>query len=95
MGWNNPPIPWSELEARLSGRVSADDPLDPDWSRLNQSPLRPEPEPSAQLDRNGDPIPPWSRRKRAIAAPPRPPSTPVVPYAELHAHSNFSFLDGA
>ncbi|QJU53578.1 error-prone DNA polymerase [Herbiconiux sp. KACC 21604] len=26
---------------------------------------------------------------------PDEPDTPVVPYAELHAHSNFSFLDGA
>ena len=24
----------------------------------------------------------------------QPPETPVVPYAELHCHSNFSFLDG-
>src|SRR4051812_44360537 len=24
-----------------------------------------------------------------------PPEGPVVPYAELHCHSNFSFLDGA
>src|SRR5919202_5205905 len=25
----------------------------------------------------------------------RPPRAPVTPYAELHCHSNFSFLDGA
>ncbi len=105
MGWNNPPIPWSELEARLSGRVSPDDPLDPDWARLNQSPLgrspggrtalAPEPDPAAQLDRNGDPIPPWSRSRRERGAPPSPPQQGGVPYAELHSHSNFSFLDGA
>ena len=29
-----------------------------------------------------------------LAAPPRP-AGPTVPYAELHAHSSFSFLDGA
>ncbi len=29
-----------------------------------------------------------------LATPSRPP-VPTVPYAELHAHSNFSFLDGA
>ena len=105
MGWNNPPIPWAELEARLSGRVSPDDPLDPDWARLNQSPLgrsperrpalAPEPDPAAQLDRNGDPIPPWSRSRRERGAPPSPPQQATVPYAELHSHSNFSFLDGA
>ncbi|HEY5785101.1 MAG TPA: PHP domain-containing protein, partial [Microlunatus sp.] len=115
MGWNNPPIPWSELEARLSGRVSPDDPLDPDWSRINQSPLRRAPDgraldgrapdgrvplapvadPAAQLDRNGDPIPPWSRSRRERGAPPSPPEQATVQYAELHSHSNFSFLDGA
>ena len=24
-----------------------------------------------------------------------PPAAPVTPYAELHCHSNFSFLDGS
>ena len=114
VGWNNPPIPWAELEARLSGRVSPDDPLDPDWARLHQSPLgrspggrpalapapdpaaqRPRLAPTSQLDRNGDPIPPWSRSRRERRAPPTPPAQATVPYAELHSHSNFSFLDGA
>ncbi|MFZ0142604.1 MAG: histidinol phosphatase, partial [Aeromicrobium sp.] len=26
---------------------------------------------------------------------PEPPPGPVVPYAELHCHSSYSFLDGA
>ena len=105
MGWNNPPIPWSELEARLSGRVSPDDPLDPDWARAHQAPggrapgrrgaLAPVADPAAQLDRNGDPIPPWSRSRRQRGAPPTQPVQGGVPYAELHSHSNFSFLDGA
>ena len=74
MGWNNPPMPWLELEARMSGRVG----------------------PDSSLDRNGDPIPPWSRRRAApVVVPTTPSTTPVVPYAELHCHSNFSFLDGA
>ena len=30
-----------------------------------------------------------------MAGPERPAKRPVVPYAELHSHSNFSFLDGA
>ncbi len=69
MNWHNPAMSWSELEARMSGRV------------------RPE------LDRNGDPIPPWIRKGSSPRVP--KPSGDVVPYAELHCHSNFSFLDGA
>ncbi|NHC23550.1 error-prone DNA polymerase [Nocardioides sp. IC4_145] len=66
MGWNNPTMPWAELERRLSGR--------PDLS--SEAPI--------------------SRRKRRpkqtdVAA----PDGPVVPYAELHCHSSYSFLDGA
>ena len=57
--------------------------------------LAPEPDPAAQLDRNGDPIPPWSRSRRERGAPPTPPRRRPFPYAELHSHSNFSFLDGA
>ncbi|MGH3425548.1 MAG: PHP domain-containing protein, partial [Nocardioidaceae bacterium] len=75
MGYENPPIPWSELERRLSGR--------PPRTR----PRRPED------DGDG----PWSR-KRAPYAPERSTRRPdgaVVPYAELHCHSDFSFLDGA
>jgi len=67
MGWNNPAIPWKELERRLSGR-----PQDP----------------------HGDA--PISRRKRrAERVEFRLPEGPLTPYAELHAHSSFSFLDGA
>ncbi|MDN7122138.1 error-prone DNA polymerase [Nocardioides sp. ChNu-153] len=65
MGWNNPAVPWSELERRLSGRPGADDA-------------------------------PVSRRKRApVVIPPAPGSAGGVPYAELHCHSHYSFLDGA
>ncbi|GGR54841.1 error-prone DNA polymerase [Nocardioides luteus] len=68
MGWNNPGIPWKELERRLSGRP----PRDP----------------------YGDA--PISRRKKRLGDEEvHGPEGPVVPYAELHAHSDFSFLDGA
>jgi len=73
MGWNNPDVPWRELEARLSGR----------WK-----------EPSGMPD--GGDGPAFSRKRAAYDAPEdleRP--TDVVPYAELHCHSNYSFLDGA
>jgi error-prone DNA polymerase len=81
MGWRNPPIPWRELERRLSdpphnGRTStvpvgADGGESPAWS-----PARPPYVPPAELA-------------------PSPPRGTTVPYAELHCHSNFSFLDGA
>ena len=74
MGWNNPPIPWSELERKLSGR-------------------RPD---SAHPGEGGD-SPAWSARRGGYAPAQLPggSAAPPVPYAELHTHSNFSFLDGA
>jgi error-prone DNA polymerase len=82
MGWENPPIPWSELERRLSGRRPAGPPYpgdggdSPAWSR-RRAPYEPPPSPG-----------PTGRR-------PEPVDPDPVPYAELHCHSNFSFLDGA
>ncbi len=75
MGWNNPPIPWRELERRMSGRPHADN-----------SPENPD----------GDSAPGYKRKRPAYAADSavHRPSGPVTPYAELHCHSNFSFLDG-
>ena len=74
MGWSNPPVPWSELERKLSGR-------------------RPDPRPAGV---DGGDSPAWSYKRQPYQAPPiEPPATGTVPYAELHAHSNFSFLDGA
>ncbi|KRC51093.1 DNA polymerase III subunit alpha [Leifsonia sp. Root227] len=72
MGWNNPPIPWSEFERRLSGRRT-----------------------SEQADER-----PSSRKRPAYVPAPIQEAAEEqdgghVPYAELHAHTNFSFLDGA
>jgi error-prone DNA polymerase len=73
MGWRNPPVPWHELEARLSdGRVR-------------------------QARGDGGDSPAWSY-KRAEYEPPSGLTRHTgsrIPYAELHCHSNFSFLDGA
>src|SRR5579863_10040964 len=75
MGYQNPPVPWKQFEAVISGRA------------------RPFP---SQGD--GGDSPAWSYKRPAY----QPPSDlesrrpgPVAPYAELHCHSNFSFLDGA
>ncbi|MGI8753872.1 MAG: error-prone DNA polymerase [Acidimicrobiales bacterium] len=80
MGWENPPRPWREMDAKLSDRA------------------RPFP-----VDGDGGDSPAWSY-KRPTYEPPTdlrvvPPSTRRTPaktsYAELHCHSNFSFLDGS
>jgi error-prone DNA polymerase len=48
---------------------------------------------------DGGDSPAWSRKRPAYQAPPITPSglsgPTKTPYAELHAHSSFSFLDGA
>jgi error-prone DNA polymerase len=80
VGFNNPDVPWSELVRRLSDKPS---------SRL------PAPRDLAHPGDGGD-SPAWSRKR----APYRPPEHAERPrgahrYAELHCHSNFSFLDGA
>ncbi|PZS18456.1 MAG: error-prone DNA polymerase [Pseudonocardiales bacterium] len=74
MGWQNPPIPWHELERRLSGRPA-----------LAHGP------PAG----DGGDSPAWSRKRPPYqAVPVARPASPIG-YAELHAHSSFSFLDGA
>jgi error-prone DNA polymerase len=47
---------------------------------------------------DGGDSPAWSPKRQPYVPPPVPAASTaeaVVPYAELHAHSNFSFLDGA
>lgn len=75
MGWNNPPIPWSDFERNLSATRPGAPPVGAD----------------------GGDSPAWSRKRLPYTAPAALPAPegPVVPYAELHVHSNFSFLDGA
>ena len=79
MGYNNPPIKWSELERKLSDR-----------SRPGSHGDRP-------VTADGGDSPAWSQHRgpyvpsKAVTV--RPEN--AVPYAELHVHSNFSFLDGA
>ncbi|WP_307645408.1 error-prone DNA polymerase [Nocardia uniformis] len=57
---------------------------------LSGRPGRPEPA------GDGGDSPAWSRKREPYRAAPLPPAAgPTVPYAELHAHSAYSFLDGA
>jgi error-prone DNA polymerase len=77
MGFGNPPVPWSELERRLSDQ----------WA----TPLPPEQWPGA----DGGDSPAWSRKRDRYEPVPLVRARSATPYAELHCHSNFSFLDGA
>jgi error-prone DNA polymerase len=86
MGFNNPSWSWSELEAALSDRPSARAGHGRDGRRPG----------SPSWNAGGD-GPAWGRKRQPFEPPDasRPDPATVVPYAELHCHSNFSFLDGA
>src|SRR5690349_7590369 len=68
------------MEAVLSGRLD---------------PSRPYVVDPLAVDPDGGDSPAWSRKRGGYRAPDidKPPNP--VPYAELHCHTNFSFLDGA
>ncbi|WP_412753670.1 error-prone DNA polymerase [Krasilnikovia sp. M28-CT-15] len=94
MSFHNPRMPWSELEGRLSGRTVG--------KRRTDRPDAPAPQrhlyavdPLA-VDADGGDSPAWSRKRQPYtAAPALVRGDDPVPYAELHCHTNFSFLDGA
>jgi error-prone DNA polymerase len=79
VGFNNPDIPWSQLEAALSGRPGAQPPVV---------------DPLAAAGDGGD-SPAWSRKRQVYEAPELVRGRSSVDYVELHCHTNFSFLDGA
>src|SRR5215218_6015005 len=105
MGWQNPPLPWSELERRLAGRPppagrppGADGGDAPAWSSRRlpyQSPAggQPPDRPPAG-GQPPDRSPADGQLPRGPGGRGRGPGRVVVPYAELHCHSNASFLDG-
>jgi error-prone DNA polymerase len=107
MDWNNPPIPWSELERRLSQatRPASNGDGSNGAAGSNDS--------GTAAPGDGGDSPAWSPKRAAYRAPEQlvagstgaagvaeaagsvESPEPVVPYAELHVHSAFSFLDGA
>ncbi len=96
VGFNNPDMPWSEVEALLSGRKPGDQVArdQPGRQRDGRAPGSP------SWNAGGD-GPAWSRKRQPYepldpdaTKPLLRPGLPSVPYAELHCHSNFSFLDG-
>src|SRR4051794_31733056 len=76
VGFNNPDVPWRELERQLSDRP------------------RPANRREAEHPGDGSDSPAWGRRRLPFE-PQVARRRGEVPYAELHCHSNFSFLDGA
>ncbi|GLY20634.1 error-prone DNA polymerase [Micromonospora sp. NBRC 101691] len=86
VSFHNPKLPWSELERVLSGRPGGDG--RPGERHLHVvDPLA--------VDGDGGDAPAWTRKRPHYEAPEMPRPDGEVPYAELHAHTNFSFLDGA
>ena len=88
MAFNNPNRSWKEMEAILSGR-----PL-PGASGARGKDGRQPGSPSWNAGGDG---PAWGRKRQPYepAVAERAPGQGRTPYAELHCHSNFSFLDGA
>ena len=76
MGFNNPAMPWRELERRLSDR---------ELESVNSS--------SRGSDENDSQI--WPLRRVSFTSHGVRRFKAAIPYAELHTHSHFSFLDGA
>ncbi|WP_026256370.1 error-prone DNA polymerase [Mycobacterium sp. 155] len=85
MGWHNGPPSWAEMERVLSGR--------PPRAAEDGKPRRS----GLPLESSGDggDSPAWSRKRGVYRPPEVPRASDSVPYAELHAHSAYSFLDGA
>ncbi|MGK2928173.1 MAG: error-prone DNA polymerase, partial [Acidimicrobiales bacterium] len=81
MGFNNPDVSWSELERTLSDNGSR-----------HRKPTRDDHERRG----DGSDSPAWSYHRPAYEKPASlERRVGTIPYAELHCHSNFSFLDGA
>ncbi|MFZ2527542.1 MAG: error-prone DNA polymerase [Rhodococcus sp. (in: high G+C Gram-positive bacteria)] len=66
----------------------------PTWAELERV-LSGRPRREPEFPGDGNDSPAWSRTRSEYEARVHRPAGPVVPYAELHAHSAFSFLDGA
>ncbi len=86
MGWQNPPVPWRAIEQTLSDRSRQ--PGD------NSERQHPDAVPFGPGADGGD-SPAWSYKRPTYHMPEIVRSRSAVPYAELHCHSSFSFLDGA
>src|SRR5215831_1402370 len=84
MGWDNPPVPWQELERRLSWRTAEPRPHPADGRRAKEP--RPRPADGGQAE---------EPRPRPVTRLPGGRDSGGPAWAELHCHSSYSFLDGA
>ena len=91
MGFHNPRMSWWDLERTLSGRPPGDENTRTIGTEQD-SPYAVDP---LAVDADGGDAPAWSRKRQPYQAPALVRTTATVPYAELHCHTNFSFLDGA
>ncbi|SCG47291.1 error-prone DNA polymerase [Micromonospora humi] len=96
MSFHNPKMPWSKLEQVLSSRAKGEGARGAGARGAGArggrhlhvvDPLA--------VDADGGDSPAWSRKRQEYRPPELDRPDGTVPYAELHAHSNFSFLDGA
>src|SRR4029453_5942229 len=94
MGFSNPDIPWHELERRLSGREPGKPGKGTDgWGTgVPDAPLVVDP---IAVEPDGADSPRRSRKGPPSKAPALIRTPAKIAYAELHCHTNFSFLDGA
>ena len=88
MGFNNPDMPWWELERRSLVRCRAAAETGGPRGLRRGTPVATGRRGAASVSRTRRPMP-------TATKPLLRPDLPTVPYAELHCHSNFSFLDGA
>ena len=88
MGWQNPARPWNEMERILSGRAAPSD------SRTGQAAAKRVAERAAEEAATKVTAEKATAQAAAnTAADHHDPDR--IPYAELHTHSHYSFLDGA
>jgi len=80
MGWDNPPLPWRELERRLS------------WGK-GAGQAQESPDIGLAAGQGTGQEPGAADTPRTVIRLPVGPASP--PWTELHCHSSYSFLDGA
>src|SRR3954452_5021269 len=92
MGFHNPRMSWSDLEGTLTGKGRNKN--KGKGKKDDERHLHPVVDPLA-VDGDGGDSPAWSRKREPYEAPALIRTVGEDRYAELHCHTNFSFLDGA